>query len=113
MKESPSAGPITSKYSVSWQPLPIPLQRELAVDNFLKLRLWLGASQKFAVDEKGGRALNSSLDSLLAVRLYVLLELAAGEAGTKGAFLQPQLPSAFDQACFIEFRLVREETIMI
>jgi hypothetical protein len=71
---------------LSWQPL-VPLERELAVDNLLKLRLWLGATQKHAVDEKGGRARNSSLDSLLAVRLYVLLEFATGETGTKAAFI--------------------------
>src|SRR5262245_15034945 len=76
-------------HCLSWQPLRVPLERELAVDNFLKLRLWLGATQKHAVDEKGGRARNSDLDSLLAVRLYVLLELAASEAGTKGDFIQP------------------------
>src|SRR5438093_10131380 len=102
----------TNVYRLSWQPLPVPLERELAVDNFLKLRLWLGATQKYAVDEKGGRSLHSSLDSLLAVRLYVLLELAASEAGTKGAFIQPQLLSAFDQACFIQFR-IRKVTILI
>src|SRR5213593_4915336 len=103
----------TNVYRLSWQPLPVPLERELAVDNLLKLRLWLGATQKYAVDEKGGRSLNSSLESLLAVRLYVLLELAASEAGTKGAFIQPQLLRAFDQACFIQLRRLRKETIMI
>src|SRR5207247_312826 len=101
------------KYRVSWQPLPVPFERELAVDNLLKLRLWLGATQKYAIDEKGGRARNSSLGSLLAVRPYVLLELAASEAGTKGALIQSQLLSAFDQACFIQLRRLRKETVMI
>ena len=48
------------KYRVSWQTLPVRLERELAVDNLLKLRLWLGTTQKYAIDEKGGRARNSS-----------------------------------------------------